>query len=219
MIFQWLLFPLVIFYQSLFELINYFIHSYGWSLLLLSFATTIITKPINSYIEEIVDRERTIKNILSPQIEKINKQYKGRIRHEAISRLYYRYRYHPLLAIRSSLGLFVQLPFLLGAYWMLSDYSPLKEESFLFIKDLFLADGLGPFNINILPICMTLVNIYTIYISFDQQKERNQLTVIAIIFFILLYSAPSSLLLYWTTNNLLSLSKALQNRRKKNVYL
>jgi hypothetical protein len=68
---------------------------------------------------------------------------------------------------------------------------------------------IGGFNINILPILMTFINVisgmvYTKGLSF---KEKFQIYGTAVVFLVLLYNSPAGLVLYWTMNNLFSLVK------------
>ncbi|MBR1402566.1 MAG: hypothetical protein IJ558_14030 [Treponema sp.] len=64
------------------------------------------------------------------------------------------------MALRSSLGLIIQIPFFMAAYSYLSNLTSLKGNDFFFIKDLGTPDNtfqIGIFTINVLPIAMTLI--------------------------------------------------------------
>jgi membrane protein insertase Oxa1/YidC/SpoIIIJ len=189
--------------------------NYGISLLCLSIVSSILILLFSKLFEPLVNREAEIQNIMAPQIQRIKRESKGEMRHRRISNLYQRYQYHPILAFRSAIHLIIQLPFLIGAYFMLSHLLALHGVSFLFFKDLSLPDGLL-FGINLLPILMTVVNISTSFISPDfHLRERIQAICIAIFFFALLYSAASALLIFWTMNNLIFLGRTLIKRYYK----
>ncbi|MBR3646024.1 MAG: YidC/Oxa1 family membrane protein insertase, partial [Lachnospiraceae bacterium] len=89
----------------------------------------------------------------------------------------------------------------------------------LFIKDMGSPDAffkIGNFNINILPIAMTLINCIsgTIYSKGHGIKEKLQIYIMAAVFLVLLYTSPSGLVLYWTMNNVLSLVKNIFYKMK-----
>lgn len=121
--FVWLLFgaPLEKCFYILYSLLYTVTSNYGISLLLLSVLTSCLMLPLEGKVKGLVEEERELQKVLAPQLKKINREYSGEQRHLAIKRLYKRYGYNPLFSIRSALSFFVQLPFLLGAYWMLTN--------------------------------------------------------------------------------------------------
>lgn len=213
--FVWLLFgaPLEKCFYILYSLLYTVTSNYGISLLLLSVLTSCLMLPLEGKVKGLVEEERELQKVLAPQLKKINREYSGEQRHLAIKRLYKRYGYNPLFSIRSALSFFVQLPFLLGAYWMLTNLTSLDGVKFLFIKDLSKPDGLL-FGCNLLPILMTVINIGTAFAQVSTRRDKIQAVFIAILFFVLLYSANSALLIYWTFNNFIGLCKALYVRFK-----
>lgn len=213
--FVWLLFgaPLEKCFYILYSLLYTVTSNYGISLLLLSVLTSCLMLPLEGKVKGLVEEERELQKVLTPQLKKINKEYSGEQKHLAIKRLYKRYGYNPLFSIRSALSFFVQLPFLLGAYWMLTNLTSLDGVKFLFIKDLSKPDGLL-FGFNLLPILMTVINIGTAFAQVSTRRDKIQAFFIAVLFFVLLYSANSALLIYWTFNNFIGLCKALYIRFK-----
>ena len=206
--------PLSLLYEGLFELVQLFVHNLGPALLVLSLVTAFLMIPVEKAVRRSVDKESLLKEVMLPQLAEIKAKYKGRERNDAIKDLYYRYRYNPLYSIRSSLGILVQIPFLLGAFWMLSSYAPLNGSHFWKIKDLGIPDGLL-LGINLLPILMTVINLATIVVSRLSKRDAVQALVIALLFLVLLYDAPSALLLYWTSNNVIHFLRALVKRYYK----
>ena len=129
-----------------------------------------------------------------------------------LSAYYRQNNYHPLYALRSLFALFIQIPFFIAAYQLLSELPALKETSFLFLKDLGSPDKLvtiGSISLNILPVIMTVINIAAsaVYTKGLELKEKLTLYLTAFLFLILLYNSPSGLVLYWTLNNIFSLFK------------
>lgn len=203
--------PLRLFFQGMYEIILIFIDNYGIAIIGLSCITALIIIPIEKTVRGSILKEKKIESVLQPQLTEIKIKYSGIEKNNAVKRLYNRYGYSPLYAIRNIYGVLVQLPFLIGAYLMLSSYANLKGQSFLFIKDLSMQDHLLG-SVNLLPILMTVVNLSTLLFLNLSKKENIQTTAIAFVFLVLLYTAPSALLLYWTMNNVIHLLRALWKR-------
>jgi YidC/Oxa1 family membrane protein insertase len=182
------------------------------SVLGVSFAVTLLCLPLYIVAENWQRIERDTAKKLKPKIDKIKAVFRGDEQYMILSVLYRQNHYHPVFALRSSLGLLIQIPFFIAAYTYLNDLNALEGVSFLFIKNLKAPDAilsLVGFKINILPIAMTLINcaagfIYTKGFSF---REKAQIYGMAAVFLILLYNSPSGLVLYWTMNNIFSLIK------------
>lgn len=205
--------PIVAIYKIIFEFCYFLTHNYGISLLLLSVATSVLMIPLSKWASKIVLKQKKIEGILRPQLLKIEENFRGSERHEAIGRLYKRYRYNPLQAALGATGVLIQLPFLIGAFYMLSEFTPIQGVSFGLIKNLAEPDRLIEKCINVLPFVMTFVNVASTYLSskFNRQ-ERIQAYSIAFLFLVILYKAPSALLVYWTCNNLITLIKVVMER-------
>ena len=182
--------------------------NYGISLILLSLLVNIILVPLYHLADKWRTEEKDIQKRMSVEIESIKKYYKGEKRYFQIKAVYRRYGYNPLYALRVSLGFLIQIPFFFAAYHFLSNYNNLNGASFLFIKNLGAPDGFL-FQLNILPLIMTLLNVASgvIYSRNMTGSEKVQLHGLSILFLILLYNMPSGLVLYWTMNNVFSLIK------------
>lgn len=202
----------------------------GWAIVALSFICSALMAPLMKAVSGIVRRETDYQAVIDPQLEVIKAKYTSDIeRHCCIQRLYSRYNYSPLSAVKKVLPLFVQIPFLLLTYYMLKGTAELNGVSFMFLGDLGRQDGLVrvPLDfiprdligsnllfINLLPILMTVVNLLTVFAARGfSSRERSQAVFIAVLFFALLYTAPSSLLLYWTLNNVITLVRTLADAR------
>lgn len=188
----------------------------GWSIVALSFICSALMAPLMKAVGGIVKRETDYQSVINPQFEAIKAKYSSDMeRHLHIQRLYSRYSYSPLSAVKKVMPLFVQIPFLLLTYYMLKGTAELNGISFLFLKDLGQADALIPvLHANLLPLVMTGVNILTVFAtpSFTQ-KDWTQAIGIALLFLVLLYTAPSALLLYWTLNNTITFVRTLLARK------
>ena len=99
---------------------------------------------------------------MKSQIERIKTTFKGDEQYMILTAHYRENHYHPLMALRSSISLIIQIPFFMAAYHYLSNMEQLRGVSFYFIKDLGFADRtfmVGAFPVNVLPIAMTAINI------------------------------------------------------------
>lgn len=203
------IYPLELVYKYIYTFCASLTGSYGIGLVALSVCTVVIFTPLKRMASSAQNKEWELQDILQPQIQKISSECSGAERHERIAKLYRRYGYHPVMAIRSAFGVALQVPFLMAAYYMISGLTALQGHSFLFIKDLSQPDGLLS-GVNLLPIVMTLVNFAAAFTSKDMRcKDRLQAMVVALLFLWLLYGAPSALLFYWTCNNVIYLMQNL----------
>lgn len=205
--------PIVAIYKIIFEWCYLLTHNYGVSLLLLSAATSILMFPLGKWASKIVSKQKKVESILRPQILRIKRNFRGSERHSAIARLYKRYRYNPLQTVLGATGVLIQLPFLIGAFYMLTEFTAIQGVSFGPIRNLAEPDQLIGLGINVLPFVMTFVNMASTFFSSNfSRQERVQAYAIAFLFLVLLYKAPSALLVYWTCNNLIALIKVIIER-------
>ncbi|EMB21452.1 YidC/Oxa1 family membrane protein insertase [Treponema denticola] len=184
----------------------------GLSIIILSLGINLITLPIYNVAEKWQEMERIIQKRMKPKVNDIKAVFKGDERYMILSAYYRQNNYHPLYALRSLFALFIQIPFFIAAYQLLSELPALKETSFLFLKDLGAPDKLiniGSVSLNLLPVIMTVINIAAsaVYTKGLELKDKLTLYLTAFLFLILLYNSPSGLVLYWTLNNIFSLFK------------
>ena len=202
MIYQFTIYPIECVYKVLYLALSEALDSYGLALVFLSVVTHILMRPLMSWAEKFQADEKNIQSVLAPQLAEIKENFKGAEQHKKIQRLYKRYAYHPVLAIRSAAGIILQLPFLMAAYFMLDNLTNIIGESWWIIPDLSEPDELLG-GVNLLPILMTAINLVGAFSVKDfSRRDKVQAAVVAILFLILLYDAPSALLIYWTCNNL-----------------
>lgn len=193
---------------------------YGWGIVALSVITSAAMMPLMKAVAGVVRRETEYQGVILPQIAEINRRYGSDIeRNLHIQRLYARYGYSPLSAVKKVLPLFVQIPFLLLTYFMLKGTAQLAGVSFLFLRDLGLPDALAH-GLNLLPLAMTGVNLITVAATPGfTNRDQIQAVAIALLFLVMLYTAPSALLLYWTLNNLITCIRTLLAEKGKGARL
>ena len=197
--------PFLYFIEQVYHLAYGLTGNHGVSIILLSFAVSLLLLPIFILIEKTKRRNDAIRQRMKPLADEIKRCYKGQERYYYLKTLNRQHGYSPLKALVPVLTLLLQIPFFIAAYQFLEGYPPLEGVSFLFIKDLSAPDGLLG-SVNILPIVMTVVNLVTAYFYTrnGNTAERKQMVVVAVLFLILLFNLPSGLVLYWTMNNVFS---------------
>lgn len=189
------------------------------SIIGVSLAVSLLTLPLYIVAEHWQKVERDTEKRLEPKVKRIKTMFRGNEQYMILSTYYRQSHYHPIMALRSSFGLLIQIPFFTAAYSCLSSMELLKgmpmyllHDHGNFIRDMGAPDALlhlGAFRINVFPLLMTLINLIsgTIYTKGLKLREKVQVYGLALVFVAILYNSPCGLVLYWTCNNLFSLIK------------
>ncbi len=210
------IYPIEIFIETVFSLSMKLFSNPGISIIFVSVFVQLLVLPLYKRADALQEADRKKQDEMKRWIDHIKKTFQKDERFMILSEYYRQQDYEPVMALRGSLPLLLQVPFFIAAYHYLSGLQILNDCSFLMIKDLGSPDALlaiplpqGTVRINILPILMTVINLISgaIYTRGFRFKEKLQLYVTALIFLILLYGSPSGLVFYWTLNNLFSLLK------------
>lgn len=195
------------------------------SIITVSLVVNFLALPLYNIADNLQKKERDIQLKMSKWIANIKKTFSGDERFMMIQAYYRQNGYHPLYALRSSLSVLIEIPFFIAAYHFLSNSPSLKGASFAFFSDLGSPDRLLHFSvfgkeifINVLPILMTLINIFSgiVYLKNAPLREKVQVYGLAALFLVILYNSPCGLVLYWILNNLFSLVKNIVNEKVKN---
>lgn len=207
-----IIYPLIQIIEVVYLVVWKLFKNSGYAVLGVSVAVTFLCLPLYIIAESWQEKERQIQKKLKPGIDRIKAVFKGDEQYMILSTFYKQNHYHPMMALRSSFGLLIQIPFFMAAYTYLSNLEELRGFSFWFIRDLGAPDAMfkiGDFNINVLPIAMTLINCIAgaIYTKGFGLKDKIQIYGMALVFLVLLYNSPAGLVLYWTMNNIFSLIK------------
>lgn len=184
----------------------------GVAIVGISAVITVLCLPLYDKAEKWQKVERDKVASMKKGLARIKKAFTGDEQYMITQTFYKENHYNPIMALRSSFGLLVQIPFFIAAYQFLSNNKELLGKTFLFIKDLGSPDqlfSLFSFKVNILPIAMTAINIVSgaIYTKGHPLREKLQVYIMALVFLVILYNSSSALVLYWTMNNLFGLVK------------
>lgn len=207
-----IIYPLTQIIEFSFQLFDSVFKSTGISVIGVSAAVSILCLPLYAVAEHWQEIQRQTEKKLDPGIKRIKSVFKGDEQYMILSVFYKENHYHPLMALRSSFGLLIQVPFFIAAYSFLSNLPALKGYSFFFINDMGAQDAMfhiGNFPVNVLPIAMTVINIIAGAIYTKGFKFKDKITIygMALVFLVILYASPAGLVLYWTMNNVFSLVK------------
>ena len=219
-----ILYPLVQIIEIAFMVFDKLFSNTGIAVMGVSFVVTVLCLPLYIVAERWQQLERDTQARLKGGVDRIKAVFKGDEQYMILSTYYRQNHYHPMMALRSSFGLLIQVPFFMAAYSCLSSLPALQGQSFLFIRDMGAPDALftiGGFGVNVLPIAMTLINIAAgaIYTKGFPFKEKAQIYGMALLFLVILYNSPAGLVLYWTMNNVFSLVKNIFYKLKHPVWV
>lgn len=215
-----IIYPLYQIIEFCYTLSDGIVKNPGLAIVGVSLAVSFLCLPLYIIAERWQETERQTQAKLKPGIDRIKKAFKGDEQYMILSTFYRQNHYHPMMALRSSISLLIQIPFFIAAYQFLSHLEALNGRSFFFIKDLGAQDALfhiRSFPVNILPLAMTIINIIAgaIYTKGHPLKEKLQIYLMALFFLVFLYTSPSGLVFYWTLNNVFSLLKNVFYKLKK----
>ena len=217
-----IIFPLVQIIEISFVIVYRIFNNKALAILGVSAAVTALTTPLYFIAEKWQKNERKLQARLKSKIRKIKSVFRGDEQYMVLSAYYRQNHYHPIYSLRSSLGLFIQIPFFMAAYSYLSNLEFIKGGPFFFVRDLGSPDrllSLGGFYFNLLPVLMTVINCVSgaVYTKGLAIREKAQVYGMALIFLVLLYNSPSGLVLYWTMNNIFSLFKNILSNTKHSL--
>ena len=181
------------------------------TLFFISMCVTLMCLPFYLRAEEISKEEDKKLLRIKPYVDKIKRNFKGDEQFFMLKTLYRQHNYNPVMSLRNSFSLLLQIPFFIVAYKFFST-NQFSIYSWGLINDLSyeLSNIIG-LKIRVLPILMTLINVISceMYVKSSNIKARLQPYGLALFFLIILYDSPQTLVLYWTFNNFFYLLKNL----------
>ncbi|MBQ8014005.1 MAG: YidC/Oxa1 family membrane protein insertase [Treponema sp.] len=207
-----IIYPLYTLIECAFVFFNKVTPHVGYAVIGISLAVTLLCLPLYAVAEKWQQVERDAQKKMKSQLDRIKATFTGDERYMMTTAYYKENHYSPIMALRSSFGLLIQIPFFIAAYSFLTHLPALQGSSFLFIRNMGAPDALftiGSFPVNVLPIAMTLINIVAgaIYTKGFSFRDKAQIYGMALVFLVILYNSPAGLVLYWTMNNVFSLIK------------
>ena len=154
--------PIYILIEFLFNYVYQHSDHLGLTIFLISMFVSIACLPLYLKADELQDEERKIQAKLKDKVDSIKRNYKGDERHFLLQTYYRQNNYHPIMGLRVSLSLLLQIPFFMAAYIFFNKLALPDGTSLGAIIDIMAPDrmiSLFNFKINVYPIAMTMVNI------------------------------------------------------------
>jgi YidC/Oxa1 family membrane protein insertase len=214
--------PIVVFLEIMIKAFYKLVHNYGVSIILMTIVIKIILYPLTRKSFQSMRRMSS----LQPKITEIREKYKSNQQqmNKEIQGLYKKEKVSPM---GGCLPMILQLPIFYALYSLLSGMIELRQESFLWIKDLSLPDtvatvrammpllgyrieGQGFTDINILPFIMTGTTLLQSKLTSGGQtgQQGKMMTYLfPLMFFFIFWNMPSGLVLYWTIQNILTIGQ------------
>ena len=223
-LYQLLIGPLELIFEIVYGFSQNLFKNSGLSIIVLSVTVNTLLLPLYRCADAIQEEAKETEKKLAPWVAHIKKTFKGDERFMMLQTYYRQNGYKPFYVLKSSMPLFLEIPFFIAAYHFLSNLEALNGVHFGPIENLGAPDGmisLFGVTINLLPIVMTAINCVSsiIYSQGLSLKDKIQLYGMALIFLVLLYESPAGLVFYWTLNNLFSLGKNLFYRIRNPRYV
>jgi YidC/Oxa1 family membrane protein insertase len=217
-----LLKPIVVFLELMIKFFYRFTNSYGISIILMTMVIKVILHPLTRKSFQSMRRM----SALQPKITEIKEKYKNNPQqvNKETQALYKREKVNPM---GGCLPMILQMPIFYALYSLLSGMVELRNESFLWIKDLSLPDTVatvkmavpllgykigtqGFTDINILPFIMTGTTLLQSKLTTGGQtaQQGKMMTyMFPLMFFFIFWNMPSGLVLYWTIQNILTIGQ------------
>lgn len=175
-------------------------------IVLVSLFVQIICQPIYRTAQHFIDKDNIKIADMKWRIDTIIKHFAGQERRMLLNTYYRQNHFHPLLSsFKNSFVILIQVPFFLAAYKVFTRSGTLFQSPvFNQINESF---SLFSFQINVLPIVMTVVNIVSVFIFLKHATitAKMKACLLPAVFLILLYYAPPEIVIYWLLNNVYSL--------------
>ncbi len=164
----------------------------------------VLTFPIIRFAMSLEARHKLLLEQMAPEIRSIDDSFKARERFEAVDAIYTKHGYHPIKSIVCLLPLFLQLPFLLAALFLLIDYPPLSGVSFGLIRNLAMPDALLAYSfagtdveVNLLPLLLIGIALMDSYLKPTSTRQTQmRFLIVCIVLLLLIYALPASVCLY-----------------------
>ena len=141
-LFNIIIYPIIQIVEFIFVVAQTVFKNTGFSVMCISVAVTVLCLPLYAVAEQWQELERQTQKRLKSGVERIKAAFKGDEQYMIMSIFYKQNHYHPIMALRSSFGLLIQVPFFIAAYSYLSHLEILRGTPFLFIRDLGAPDAM-----------------------------------------------------------------------------
>jgi YidC/Oxa1 family membrane protein insertase len=157
---------------------------------------------------------------LAPKMQALKEKYKDdpTKMNQEVMKMYKQYGINP---VGGCLPMVIQIPIFFGLYQMLGQAVELRNEKFLWVKDLSQPDTIAHipglnWPINILPLCMAATQVWLMQMTpkTGDATQRRVMMFTPLIFMFICYNFAAALALYYTAQNLFSILQFYQTRNQ-----
>ncbi|MBR6912838.1 MAG: hypothetical protein IKN34_03385, partial [Treponema sp.] len=120
LLYNLIIYPIYTIIEIAYKLVDKITHNEGLSVIGVSIAITLLCLPLYAVAEHWQEVEREKQNKMKIGLDRIKKAFSGDERYMMTTTFYKQNHYSPIMALRSSFGLLIQIPFFLAAYSYLS---------------------------------------------------------------------------------------------------
>jgi len=203
--------------------VNNLVHDYGFTIIILTLITRIITYPLSQSSMKSMNRMK----LLQPKINHIRERYKSNPKkmNEEIMAMYREEGINPLNP--GCLPMFLQMPILIALYVVLQKAIELRgahtvmipwvkdlsqPEMLVPIKNIPVISGMFPngipmygYGIALLPIAMALLTFVQNKMTIKDPNQKAMIYFMPIFMLVLFNNLPAGLVFYWTVSNALGI--------------
>ncbi|RLA38667.1 MAG: hypothetical protein DRR42_28385, partial [Gammaproteobacteria bacterium] len=126
--------------ESAFSGLSRIFGSLGIAVIVLAMAIRLITLPVSLWATRKQNEYQLVADKMKPLIAAVRDKYKGEEQSERIIAIYRENKVTPFTGLKGSVGLFLQIPFLLAVFNVTTASSIFDHQSFLWILDLSQSD-------------------------------------------------------------------------------
>lgn len=206
--------------------------SFTWSgpaiaLVLLAAVIRLVTLPVSMWSTRRQREFAEAEQRMRPQIAAVKACYRGAEQSERILAIHRDNGISPFSGLKGSVGLFMQVPFLLAVFNVTTYSAIFAGQGFLWIPDLSQPDALAAIpvtvplfgaQLNALPIALGIVNLLSIKTQQPGRAESGSMVtavIIIVLTVLLLYSFAAAVVLYWLVVNLLQAGERILLARRE----
>ncbi len=191
-------------------------NSYAAAILALTTIIRLVLWPLQSK----ANRSMRQTAMLGPKMQELKEKYKDdpQKMNAEVMKLYKQYGINP---VGGCLPVFIQIPIFFGLYQMLGQAVELRNERFLWVRDLSQPDTVAHlpilgWPINILPLLMGATQVWLMQLTpkTADPTQRRVMMFMPLIFLFFCYNFAAALALYYTAQNLFSILQLYQNRKQ-----
>jgi len=183
-----------------------YIHSYGWSIVLLTIAINLLLFPLR--LTGLKSQRKM--SALQPHIKSINERYKGLKlndpkKQEQNAEIMDLYKKHGVNPAGGCLPMVLQLPILWAIYKVLTVTIELRGAHWLWVTDLSQPEALA---IHVLPLIMVATQFFMQQMTPSpgvDPAQAKMMKYMPLMFGFFFYNMSSGLVLYWLTGNLVGI--------------